>query len=264
MATNDTDPQRTQPFADDASRTEPGAVPVANDASPDASSDAASLLASLAETSQPLQDVPETEGHIAAAYAAAPHRPPRPNDKTVENPAVFVNATVPLLDPPPSSSRQKLGPPAAPFVSMNGAPTVPGGARLFEDLQRNETTEPGERAKNQMRIYLACIAGVVVAGLIAVGILTLVQSKSPSTSTSTSSAVPSASAAPPITPPQPVVTVAPTGTTTATATTTATTAAAAPSPAPTVTTKPTTPVRPHGSSTSPRPSGTFAEPDRNL
>lgn len=259
MATNDTDPQRTEPYGDDASRTEPGAPPVASTPD-DASSAAASLLAGLAESAQPIQDVAETKGHVAAAYAAAPHRPPRPNDKTIENPAVYINATVPLNPDPPSSSRQRLGPPAAPFVSMNGAPTVPGGARLLESIERNETTEPGERVKNQMRVVLACIAGVVVAGLIAIGILALVQRRPPEIAPSPAVVVPSASVmAPSAVAPQPIVETAPTST----ATTPSSRSASSP---PTLTTKPSAPVRSQGSSTTPtpRPSGTFAEPDRHL
>lgn len=260
MATNDTDPQRTKAFADDGSRTEPGAPPLADDAA-DGPSNAASLLAGLAQSAQPQQDVRETEGHVAAAYAAAPHRPPRANDKTVENPAVFINATVPLPEPP-SSGRQKLGPPAAPFVRMNGAPTVPGGARLFEGIERNETTDPGERTKNQVRLYLACIAGIVVAGLIAVGILVLVQRSAPAPSTS----IPSPSLAPTVVDPQPVVSVVPSSASSPSSSTTASPPASSPaSTIPAVTTKPPPHSRPQGSSSpSPRHSGNFAEPDRNL
>lgn len=245
MPTNDTDPQREQPFHDDTSRTDPDG---------DGASDAAALLAGLAEGSQPAPNVPETEGHVAAAYAAAPRRPPRPNDKTIENPAVFINATVPL-PPPPSSSHHKLGPPAPPVVSMKGDPTVLGGARLFEALQNQ--TEPGERARNQMRIYFAAIAGVVVAALIAITVLAIQRSPKPTASSPTSS--PSAAPVDPSTasaavvpqPTAPIIAPAP--------------SSAVVPPTPTVVTKPTH-GRPHGSGTptSPRPSATFAEPDRHL
>lgn len=236
MATNDTDPQRTEPFADDASRTEPGAPP------PDAGGDvAASLLADLAKAPLP-EEVAETEGHVAAAYAAAPHRPPRANDKTVENPAVFINATVPL-PPPPSSGRQKLGPPAPSVVSMNAAPTVPGGPRLFD------TTEPGERTRNQTRVILASIAGVVVAALIAIVILVVSSPARPP-----SAVVASPSSTPPALSPDPPVVVTPPP---------PATIIGSSAPAPVATTKPT-----HNGNARPQPtsrsSGTFADPDRTF
>jgi hypothetical protein len=237
--TNDTDPQREQPFHDDTSRTEPGAPPPTDDAA----ADAASLLAGL-ESAQPTPS--------AAAYAVPPRRPPRPNEKTVENPGVFINATVPLPQAPPSSGHQKLGPPDPPVVSMKGDPTVLGGARLFEALQNQ--TNPGERARNQLRIYFAAIAGVVVAALIAVAIMMTARA---SNNTATSSPTPSASAssAPTAISTQPIATAA---------TSTPTVTSPTPTATPTVTTKPTTHGRPHGSSPAPRPSGNFAEPDRHL
>jgi hypothetical protein len=255
MATNDTDPQRDQPFHDDTSRTEPGGPPPPHP--PDAASNAASLLAGLAESAQPTQDVRETEGHVAAAYAAAPHRPPRPNEKTVENPGVFINATVPLAAPPPSSGRVKLGPPAPPVVSMKGDPTVLGGARLVEAIQNQ--TDPGERARNQLRVYFAAIGGVVVAGLIAIAVMIVMRPPAnPAPSPSPPASAPTvSSAAPSIDEADPV----------ATASSPASpTASPAPSAAPTVTAKPTGHARPRGSSSLPssRPSGTFAEPDRHL
>jgi len=249
MATNDTDPQRTNPFADDASRTEPGAPPEA-----DASAVAAGLLADLAKTPPPEQ-VSETDAHVAAAYAVAPHRPPRANDKTVENPAVFINATVPL-PPPPSSGRVKLGPPAPSVVSMKGALTVPGGARLYEAGQA-EITEPGERARTQMRVLLACIAGVVVAAVIAIVILAIAPARSQPQTTATPSATPSmnmTAASPGVLPsvaPQPSTSVIASPPTAATS--------AQPTHAPN---------KPHtkGSPGSPTPpsSGSFAAPDRSF
>ena len=248
--TNDTDPQREQPFHDDTSRTEPGAPPLTATAAADPSADAAALLAGLAPSPQPTPEVPETEGHVAASYAAAPHRPPRPNDKTIENPAVFINATVPLPQPP-SSGRQKLGPPAAPVVSMKGDPTVLGGARLFEHLANQ--TDPGERSRNQLKIYLASIAGIVVAALIVIVVLAVAQRSS------NTNAAPSASAASAPLPPLPIPSPVVTSTTAPSATTSAT---PSPTTPPVVTTKPH--VRPHGTSPAARPSGTFAEPDRRL
>jgi eukaryotic-like serine/threonine-protein kinase len=262
MATHDTDPQREQPFHDDTSRTEPDAPPL-----DDAASNAASLLAGLAESSQPTPNVAETEGHVAAAYAAAPRRPPRPNDKTIENPAVFINATVPLPAPPPSSGHQKLGPAAPPVVSMKGDPTVLGGARLFEALQNQ--TDPGERARNQLRIYFAAIAGVVVAALIAITALAIQRAPAKTAPASSSSPPPSSSSppssavvaatSPSLTPSvvvvaQPPVTAAPSST------------PSSASPTPTVTTTKPAHGRAHGSGSfpSPRPSATFAEPDRHL
>ena len=248
--TNDTDPQREQPIHDDVSRTEP-------DSASANAANAASLLAGLSGDAQPTQDVAETEGHVAAAYAVAPHRPPRPNEKTVENPGVFINATVPLPQPP-SSGHVKLGPPAPPVVSMKGEPTVLGGARLVEALANQ--TDPGERAKNQLRVWFAAIAGVMVAALIAIAILMSARATTTTTPTVTSAApTPSVSAsAPPIVaatasteiPPSAPATTTPTTTTTTTTTT--------------ATTKPTSHGRPHGSSPAPRSSGNFAEPDRHL
>jgi len=249
--TNDTDPQREEPVHDDpthASRDE---------------ANAAALLAGLAESAQPTQDVAETEGHVAAAYAAAPHRPPRANEKTVENPAVFINATVPLPPPShPSSGHQRLGPPAPPVVSMKGDPTVLGGARLFEALQNQ--TDPGERAKNQMRIYFAAIGGVVIAGLITITVL-LVQ-RAPSNDVPPSASATGTNAPPVITSgtSAPVVVES-----SAPAPTVATSPAALPSTTTPTTSTTTAPKasahgRPHGSSTAPRPSGNFAEPDRHL
>lgn len=252
MATNDTDPQREQPIHDDTSRTDPDGA---------SASDAAALLAGLAETAQPAPNVPETEGHVAAAYAGAPRRPPRPNDKTVENPAVFINATVPL-PPPPSSSHHKLGPPAPPVVSMKGDPTVLGGARLFEALQNQ--TDPGERARNQLRVYFAAIAGVIVAALIAITVLVLQRTPKAVTSSSSSSSSSAPSTESPSTPPATAV-VTPSTAPTVAPTPTPSSAAALTATPPTLTTKPTQ-GRPHGSAspTSPRPSATFAEPDRHL
>jgi hypothetical protein len=243
MATNDTDPQRIPPSEEDASSTDPGAPP-------DAAADvAAGLLADLAKTSVPTEEVSETEGHAAAAYALAAHRPPRANDKTVENPAVFVNATVPLPQPP-SSARVKLGPPAPSVVSMNGAPTVPGGARLFE------RTSLGERARKQTRILLASIAGVVVAGLVAILVVGATSSSlprpAPSSSTSSSSSAPAASSA--------VVVETTTATVSAPVVPPAESFAAS-SPPVVSASKPARSARPHPSG---RSSGTFAAPDRTF
>jgi hypothetical protein len=192
MATNDTDPQAPPPFDTDASSTDP--TDPGNP--PDAAADvAASLLADLARGSLPRTDVRETEGHVAAAYAARPHHPPRANEKTVENAAVLVNATVPLARPSASASGSAaapagrgLGPPAPSVVSMSGAPTVPG-SRAFE------MTSPGERARYRTRVILASIGGALVAAVVALGLLA-VSSSSSSSSSSPPPRAPANSAAP--------------------------------------------------------------------
>jgi hypothetical protein len=216
VATHDTDPQTT----------EPGSPP---DEAQDAEN-AAALIGNLAKAPLPAEDVRETEGHVAAAYAGAPHRPPRPTDKTVENAAVFVNATVPMSPPTPPDP-------------MRTAPTVAGG-RLLPTVASAAVRERDKRS-----IVIASVAGAVAAALLAL-VLVLAFTRAPSSlsSSSSTSAEPAPSPTPvPMMPPEPttpVTAVAPTPTTTA-----------SPKPAPTSSTH----TRP-----SAKPSATFAAPDRTF
>jgi len=214
VTTNDTDPQST----------EPGAPP---DDAEDAEN-AAALIGSLAKAPLPAADVRETEGHVAAAYAGAPHRPPRPTDKTVENAAVFVNATVPMSPPTPSDP-------------MRTAPTVAGG-RLLPTV-----ASAAVRERNNRSVIIASVAGAIAAALLAL-VLVLVFTRSPSPSSSSSASVEPAPSPTPVPwmPPEPSTPVT----------------AVAPAPTTTSSPKPTSSV--HGGRPSPKPSSTFAAPVRTF
>lgn len=162
MATHDTDPKNdtiVSPPDEDRTTMDP--------ASPDedgSSAFAESLLADLAKAPLPAQDVRETEGHAAAAYAVPPHRPPRANEKTIENAAVVVNTTQPLPD---------------------AEPTVRGGALLV-------STTPSARAQQQQRrVLYASLGGAVAAAMIALVAVLLVRPRAEAAAPATASAAPS-------------------------------------------------------------------------
>ncbi len=254
MATHDTDPHRAQPPfpSHDEARTDPG------DATTDEGSSAIaeSLLADLARAPLPADNVRETEGHNAAAYAVAPHRPPRANDKTIETAAVVVETTTEPL-PVPLPATQET--------------TVPGGARLV-------ATVPSERARSSRRIVLASIGGAVVAAAIAILVVVLGGPEAGSSASTPSSA---ATAAPP--PPAPSPSAATSASpdpspspsiaaTTPPATATTATAASSMTASSTTTAAPRASAKPAGtarpspppSARPPRPPGNFAEPDRSF
>lgn len=240
MATHDTDPQRAHaafPSTDDGA-TQPGGAPTDEGSS----AIAESLLADLARAPLPTDNVRETEGHAAAAYAVAPHRPPRANEKTIETAAVVVATTEPGDRPLPLAEET----------------TVPVGTRLVE-------TTPSARTRSSRRILVASIGGAVAAAAIAVAIVvfgspppapTPAPTAAAPTTPASIDALPAPSPAPASSPSTTVSGTA-SASVTASATTTGsprTTAKTAPAPRPT----------PPSSARPPRPSGTFAEPDRSL
>lgn len=249
MASHDTDPHRAEPrlASDDETRTDPA------DATTDEGSSAfaQSLLADLARAPLPADNVRETEGHAAAAYAVAPHRPPRANEKTIETAAVVIETTEPVPRPLPAAQET----------------TVPG-ARLV-------ATTPSARAKSSRRVVFASIGGAAVAAAIAIGVVVLggpshpAAAPAPATTASSPASVTAPADPPPASP-----------ATNSTASTGDPAPAASPSAAASVSTssmiatpaapRPTAKPAPSARPSAPaparpaKPSGNFAEPDRSF
>lgn len=238
MATHDTDPQRASkaPVPEGEATTEPGDA-AADDGS---SAFAASLLADLAKAPLPAADVRETEGHAAAAYAVAPHRPPRAHDKTIENAAVVVATTTDPI-PAPALGRDE--------------PTV--------SASRGFTTVPSARSRSKRRVVVASVAGAIAAGALALAVVGLAKPDAPDATTPPPppSASPSLTASPPPPPssfPPPASAPVPATSPSAPAIVTAA-PAARPAAKPPTTSRPAATTSPR-----PRPSATFAEPDRTF
>ena len=184
MAAHDTDPDSTLPSRPAETANEEGSVE--------------SLLADLSRAPMPVDGVRQTDGHMAASAAVAPHSPPRATESTMASdvPAVVLNTTQPL-----------------PFVlagvSPRGAP--PRGASGAHDtildspVQRpramnSQTTTPSARVRGTRRTWLASVALVAVAAGIAVPLILLTRPSSRGATNVTMSAstvqVPTATATP--------------------------------------------------------------------